>query len=139
MSDDSKYNVPQFMPITMISPSTWSSNPQNSVVPFSERVFAVNRFADLGLRVPVRGYTTQWTNKREDFESDLESLRKKMYPLYEKKPDLDKLDITKIVMPKGLKIKLMDHQIRALLWLEWREKSFLKGAILGNIFIIYMC
>jgi hypothetical protein len=123
----------------IVLPSTSSSHldPLQSNILLSEPTTAdpITK-SDLQLHGGVRGRTTNWINKREDYECDLNRLSKRMFSILETKPDLDNLNLKKIKKPKGLKVKLMDHQIRSLPWLEWRENSFPNGAILGNYTIL---
>jgi hypothetical protein len=90
------------------------------------------KITDLQLHDPVRGIAANWINKRHDYERDLSDLSKRMFTILEKKPDIDGIELENIYIPRGLKVELMDHQVRSFPWIEWREKTFPYGAILGK-------
>jgi hypothetical protein len=98
----------------------------------------LNRFTnvdDLRLRQPIRALNKQTYNRNVSFEKDLKRLIDRIFPILEKKPDLQtKIDMEKFKIPKGILVQLMDHQCRSLEWLKWREEHFPHGAILGKFF-----
>lgn len=86
------------------------------------------------LRNPSAAFTgnTQMRNRNLGFEEQLRSLSKIILRELESKPDQGKLDDVRMPDSLNRNVKLMDHQMYALKWLKWREKTEPNGAILGT-------
>ena len=103
-------------------------------------VNSIDRLKNLNFQANViRNGNDAQISRHYSYEHQLKELSEQMIGVLEEKPNPDEIDDdyvaseeAKSLIPKGLKVNLLNHQLYSLKWLKWREQTYPYGGILAD-------
>ena len=103
-------------------------------------VTSIDRLKNLNFQANViRNGNDAQISRHYSYEHQLKELSEQMIGVLEEKPNPDEIDDdyvaseeAKSLIPKGLKVNLLNHQLYSLKWLKWREQTYPYGGILAD-------